>query len=101
MPYFVFRGSDRPGTEALRQSIREEHRAYIRQERYGCRVVAGGPLVADEGAPMFGTLLVLEAPDRTSALRYLADDPYCQASLFAETELHRWQWGLGQPSAAP
>lgn len=63
--------------------------------------MAGGPLVADDGAPMVGTLLIFEAPDRESVLRFLAGDPYGQASLFAETVVQRWQWGLGQPPEAP
>lgn len=98
MPYFVFRGLDREGMLETRQALRERHRAYIREAQPGCRVVAGGPLVDDAGAPMHGSLLVFEAEDRTAAEAFLAGDPYAQASLFRETELHRWQWGLGQPS---
>ncbi len=61
----------------------------------GCRVVAGGPLVDDQGTAMFGTLLVLEAADRSAAEQFLRGDPYSKAKLFASTALDRWNWGLG------
>ena len=95
--YFMFRGTDQAGAEALRARLRTAHRYYIREPRADCRVVAGGPLVEDDGQRMVGTLLVLEAADRAAALAFLADDPYLRADLFAETELQRWNWGLGEP----
>ncbi|MDR3512725.1 MAG: YciI family protein [Caulobacteraceae bacterium] len=96
--YFAFRGYDGPRSSELRSRVREQHRAYIREERYGCRVIAGGAIVDDDGRRMTGTLLILEAPDRAAALRFLAGDPYACEGLFERTELDRWQWGLGQPS---
>lgn len=95
--YFMFRGLDRPGVDELRVRLRPEHRQYIRSPRDDCRVVAGGPLVEDDGERMFGTVLILEATDRPAALRFLADDPYARADLFAQVELQRWSWGLGEP----
>lgn len=97
MPYFVFTGRDRPGQAEVRSRIRDGHRAYIRKAQPACRVVAGGPLTDDADLEMFGTLLVLEAEDRTAALAFLAADPYAQADLFETTTLHRWRWGLGNP----
>ena len=98
--YFVFRGTDRAGADALRARLRAAHRQHIREPRANCRVVAGGPLVEDDGQRMIGTLLVLEAKDRAAALNFLADDPYLREDLFARTELQRWNWGLGEPSEA-
>ncbi|MDR3516626.1 MAG: YciI family protein [Azospirillaceae bacterium] len=97
MPYFVFIGRDRAESAALREEKRPAHRAYIRVAQAGCTVVAGGPLVGDDGQPMTGTLLVLKAEDRAAALRFLAGDPYAQARLFESTALTRWAWGLGNP----
>lgn len=98
MPFFIFRGIDGPNGASIRAEVRDAHRAYIRVPAFGCRVVAGGPLVDDGGEAMFGTLLVVEAPDRAAAERFLRGDPYATMQLFARTELDRWQWGLGQPS---
>jgi uncharacterized protein len=98
MPYFVFRGLDRDGVAEARAQLREIHRAYIRTPSDDCRVAAGGPLFDDAGEQMIGTVLILEAQDREAALRYLAADPYASVPLFGQTELHRWHWGLGQPT---
>jgi hypothetical protein len=99
--YFIFRGSDRPGVDKLRARLRAAHRRHIRAPRADCRVVAGGPLVEDDGQRMVGTLLVLEALDRAAAQKFLADDPYLRENLFAQTELQRWNWGLGEPRPEP
>ena len=97
--YFMFRGTDRAGAAALRARLRTEHRQYIREPRADCRVVAGGPLVEDDGQRMVGTLLIFEAADRAAVLAFLADDPYLRADIFAETEVQRWNWGLGEPGS--
>ncbi len=101
MPHYIFRGIDGPEGATIRPAIRDAHRAYIRVPSADCRVVAGGPLIDDQGEEMFGTLLVLEAIDRSAALQYLAGDPYAKAQLFARTVLDRWQWGLGDLAKAP
>jgi len=93
MPYFMFRGYDQPNAAAIRTATRAAHRDYIRLPQPGCF----GPLTEDSGAPMIGTLLILNADDRDSAVRYLAGDPYAKAGLFERTELVRWEWGLGAP----
>jgi uncharacterized protein YciI len=97
MPYFMFRGYDKPDSTEVRTQTRPAHRDYIRVKQNDCYVAAGGPLTADSGAPMLGTLLILHADDRVSAEDYLARDPYAKAGLFERTELLRWEWGLGAP----
>lgn len=96
MTYFVFQGTDKPGAQSLRASLREAHRAYIRQAAPDCRTVLGGPLLGEEDGQMFATLLVFEAESREAVLRFLAGDPYARAGLFAQTRVDRWLWGLGQ-----
>jgi uncharacterized protein YciI len=98
MPYFVFYGSDRPGMDAVRARVREDHRQHLRQTQPGCRAVLGGPLVDDAGARMDGTLLVFEADDRAAVERFMAGDPYSQNDLFERVEIRRWSWGLGKPA---
>lgn len=95
--WFAFTGTDTPGAGSLRARLRPEHRQYIRTPRPDCCVVAGGPIVEDDGDTMVGTLLVLEARDRAAAERFLADDPYVRGGLFESTTLQRWAWGLGEP----
>jgi hypothetical protein len=97
MPYFVFFASDRPGMDEVRARVREEHRVRLRQAQPGCRCVLGGPMVADAGARMDGTLLVFEADDRAAVERFMAGDPYVRNDLFERVEIRRWSWGLGKP----
>lgn len=98
MAHFVFHGTDRPGTQALRASLRDEHRAYIRQAAPDCRTVLGGPLLGEDDGQMFATLLVFEAEDRDAVLRFVAGDPYARAGLFGAVRVDPWLWGLGQPA---
>jgi hypothetical protein len=97
MPYFIFHGHDIENGAAIRAETRPEHQVYIRAQHEGCSLVAGGPLTADSGTPMIGTLLILDAEDRAAVERFLAGDPYAKAGLFTKTELLHWQWGFGAP----
>lgn len=72
---------------------------YIREPHYGVRAIAGGMVVTDDSDRAHGTMLILQAPDRTAAMRYLEGDPYWEAGLFARFEVDRWDWGLGKPQA--
>lgn len=101
MPYFIFRGFDVPETSArIRSEVRPAHRDYIRATHHGVRAVAGGMVVDDSGTDTTGTMLILDAPDRASVMRYLEGDPYHGAGLFARVEVDRWDWGLGPPPPA-
>ena len=98
MTHFIFRAYDVSATSAeIRARLRPAHRLYSREAHQGVRVVAGGMVVSDDGAVACGTMLVLEAPDRAAAMRYLEGDPYWGAGLFARFEVDRWDWGLGAP----
>lgn len=97
MPYFVFCAHDKPGMGEARARIRERHRAHIRIVQDGCRCVAGGPLMDEDGTRMSGTLLIFEARDREAVERFMASDPYMGEDIFARFDIWRWNWGLGQP----
>ena len=99
MPYFVFYGTDGPGGEAIRARVREAHRAHIRIDQPGCRMVAAGVLVEDDGARMDGTLLVFDADDRAAVERFMAADPYSREGLFGKIEIRRWNWAVGAPQS--
>jgi uncharacterized protein YciI len=97
MPYFVFCAHDKPDAAEARARLRERHRAYIRIAQDGCRCVAGGPLMDEDGGRMTGTLLVFEARDRQAVEAFVATDPYMGERIFMRTDIRRWNWGLGQP----
>ncbi|WP_081486319.1 YciI family protein [Nitrospirillum viridazoti] len=97
MPYFAFRGYDAVGSDAIRQRERPAHRAYLTTEKFGVRAVAGGMLVSDDGERTIGSLVILQAPDRASLMRFLEDEPFTASGLFERVEIERWDWGLGVP----
>jgi uncharacterized protein YciI len=100
MPYFLFFGSDGPNGDEIRGRVRDEHRAHLKTAGDDCRLMAGGPLVEDDGGRMNGTLLVFEAPDQGVVERFVARDPYMREGLFERTEIRRWNWTAGAPKPA-
>jgi uncharacterized protein YciI len=49
---------------------------------------------------MNGSLLVVEADDIEAVRRFVAEDPYQLAKVYATVEVRPWNWGLGRPEAA-
>ena len=95
--HYVFFGTDKPGHAAVRAECRELHRSYIRTRRNGVVAVVGGPTFGTDGQ-MNGTMLVLEADSLEAVQDFVQNDPYGAAGLFAQIEIRRWHWGLGQPA---
>ena len=93
---FAFFGLDGPDKLDLRLATRAEHLEYIAAS--GAMVKTAGPLVKDDGETMIGSLFILEAKDRAEAERWVRNDPYNKAGLFAHIELHAFKWNFGAPS---
>jgi hypothetical protein len=87
--HFAFICKDKADGQALRAANRQAHLDYLRSF-YG-RIVAAGPLQSDDGQRMTGSLLILDLADRAEAEAFAAGDPYAQAGLFANVEIHRWK----------
>lgn len=96
MQTILFHALDKPGTTALRDALREAHRAHIRISEPKCRCVMGGPQLSFPDDIMRGTALVFEAPDPDTVQAFMADDPYVLAGLFASVSIFVWRIGLGQ-----
>ncbi len=77
---FAIHCHDKPGHPQTRLANRPAHVAYL--AAYRDAIVLAGPLLADDGQSMIGSLLVLDLPDRAAADAFLAGDPYGQAGLF-------------------
>lgn len=96
MPYFCVYGVDRQGTAELRAHLRPEHRERLRHHDQPVQVRVGGPLT-DATGRMIGTMLVIEAEDRSQVERYMEGDPYVISDLFDTLIISGFNWGLGQP----
>ena len=98
--YYAVWATDQPGVLAVRQQVREAHRARLRDPgEHPVQVVAGGPTLDEGDAGMNGSLLVIRADSIDAVRRYLAEDPYVLVGVYAHVEVRPWQWGLGQPDS--
>lgn len=77
MPHFVVEYRQSGAAEA-RERHRADHIAY--RKNFGDRMPLAGPLLDDDQAPI-GSLIILEAADRTAAIQAASDDPYVKADV--------------------
>jgi uncharacterized protein YciI len=96
--YYAVWATDRPGMLQARLQAREAHRARLREPgAHAVKVVAGGPTLSEVDASMNGSLLVIEADSIEAVRRFIAEDPYALAGVYACVDIRPWHWGLGQP----
>jgi uncharacterized protein YciI len=86
---YVFHLLDRPGAAELRQRIRPEHKAYLAQ--VADRMAFAGPLLADDGTTMIGSLLAIDFADRAAAERWQAQEPFTRAGLYDQVSVLPFQ----------
>jgi uncharacterized protein YciI len=80
---------DKPASAALRVRVRPEHKIYLSQ--VADRIAFAGPLLAEDGETMIGSLLVIDFADRSAALAWLQAEPFTRAELYATTQVHAFQ----------
>lgn len=94
---FAIVTEDKPNSVAVRLATRGEHLEYLKT--FGSRIVVAGPTLAADGETMTGSLLIVEAADRTAAEVFAAGDPYAKAGLFARTTISAWRKVIFNPPA--
>jgi uncharacterized protein len=94
---FLVLGHGKPGASATRDALLDQHRRYFAERGYGDRFIQRGPLLSDDGAEWVGSAMLVELPDRAAVEAMLADEPYVRAGLYADVEIHDWQFG-GRPA---
>lgn len=80
---------DRADAGELRQQVRPQHKGYLAQ--VADRIAFAGPLLADDGTTMIGSLLAIDFASREAALAWLADEPFTRAGLYASSEVRAFQ----------
>jgi uncharacterized protein YciI len=98
MLYIIYQ-EDREGAEAIRESQRERHLAYL--ERHKDILVLGGALTADDGGKRLGSCLIINVPGRAEAEAFSRDEPFRMAGLFSSVKITRMRRGQWNPAAAP
>lgn len=98
----IFHLLDKPDGAALRQRVRPEHKIYL--AAVADRIAFAGPMLADDGQTMVGSLLAIEFESRQAADAWLASEPFNLAGLYASRETHGfvnlWPQRTGFPLAA-
>ncbi|MFZ9735318.1 MAG: YciI family protein [Burkholderiaceae bacterium] len=82
---FAFILIDKPDSQGLRQQHRPAHKLYLGQA--ASQIAFAGPLHADDGITMVGSLLVLEFPSIGAARGWLTEEPFTRAGLYARSEV--------------
>lgn len=94
--HFVVICLDKPDALETRLANRAAHLDYLRKNEQSIRTC--GPLLADDGETMIGSMLIIDAPNRATVDAILAEDPYKQAKLFSSVEVRPWRWVIGTPN---
>jgi uncharacterized protein YciI len=80
---FVIHALDRPSALSQRLAHYDAHRAFLSDTGpYNVSIVMSGPLTADDGRTMIGSLFVIEAPDRAAVERFNKADPFHAAGIW-------------------
>lgn len=80
---FAIHALDRPGALPRRLAAYDAHKAFLADtSAFGIRIVMSGPLVADDGETMIGSLFLVEADDRAAVERFNAADPFRAAEIW-------------------
>lgn len=89
---------DKPDHLQVRLDTRPTHVDYLNGLNAAGTLKFAGPFLGEDGKPL-GSLVVVEAADRTAAEAIAAGDPYAKAGLFASVEILPWNWTFNAPEA--
>ena len=86
---YTFHLIDRQGAGEMRQRVRPEHKAYL--ARVADRIAFAGPLLADDGMTMIGSLLAIDFASSDAAREWLAAEPVVLAGIYETSSIHPFQ----------
>jgi uncharacterized protein YciI len=80
---FIIHAVDRTDALATRLEHHDAHKAFLSDtSRFGVKIVMSGPLVADDGKTMIGSLFLVEAPSRAEVEAFHQSDPFLAAEIW-------------------
>jgi uncharacterized protein len=93
---FAVHAIDAADAADKRKAVGAAHGAHLKTAQdYGVTIVAGGPLLSDDGANSTGSLMLLEAPDRAAAEKFNNADPFAKNGVWAKVEINRFDKRVG------
>lgn len=97
---YIFHLIDKPDSGELRLRIRPEHKAYLAE--MSDHIAFAGPLMAEDGQAMIGSLLAINFGSPAAAQAWLADEPFTRAGVYAISSVHAfvnlWPQKAGFPA---
>jgi len=83
---FVVHCLDKPGATPRRLQHYADHKAHLATG--AVTTVISGPLLADDGETMVGSLFIFEAETRQDVEAFSAADPFHHAGVWASVSIH-------------
>jgi len=83
--HFALTCLDRTDAGSLRPDTRPAHVEYLKSRL--AEISFAGPLLADDGETVVGSLLIIDVADRAAAETFAANDPYAKAGLFGSVTI--------------
>jgi uncharacterized protein YciI len=81
--FFVLHAFDKAGALEKRLANYDAHKAFLADtSSHDISMIMSGPLVADDGKTMIGSLMILEAPDRAAVEAFNHADPFRGAGIW-------------------
>ena len=85
---FAIHAIDRTGALPTRLANYDAHKAFLGDtSRFGIKIVMSGPLVADDGQTMIGSLFLVEASTRTEVESFHHADPFAAAGIWEKVTI--------------
>ncbi|HHA2734549.1 TPA: YciI family protein [Stenotrophomonas maltophilia] len=84
--HFILLAIDKPGSVEKRLEQYEYHKAYL--AKAPIKTLISGPLLANDGTTMIGSVFLLEANTKAEVAAFNADDPFARAGLWQEVNIH-------------
>jgi uncharacterized protein YciI len=86
--FFVLHAFDKAGALETRLANYEAHKAFLADTApHGVSMIMSGPLVADDGKTMIGSLMILEARDRAAVEAFNRADPFHSAGIWERVDI--------------
>ncbi len=79
---------DEPDSAALRDQYRQAHLDYLKVS--DAQTLFAGPFTTDDESADLGSLRLIEFPDRATADRHVAEEPYVIGGVQKRWYIHRW-----------
>ena len=85
---FIIHALDRPGALPVRQANYDAHKTFLSDTTpYNVKIVMSGPLTADDGQTMIGSLFLLEAASRADVEKFHHADPFFAAGIWENVSI--------------